>query len=65
MPTKLSLKNSQITITGGTGFLGTNLRNALISYGVPQENILVSGKLHNLMDRESSLPLFENKDIVL
>ena len=64
MPTKLSLKNSQITITGGTGFLGTNLRNALMEYGVPQENILVSGKLHNLMDRESSLPLFENKDIV-
>ena len=64
MPTKLSLKNSQITITGGTGFLGTNLRNALISYGVPKENILCSGRNPNLRDRESSLPLFENTDIV-
>ncbi len=65
MATKLNLKNSQITITGGTGFLGTNLRNALISYGVPQENILsVGSHQHNLLSRESSLPLFENKDII-
>ena len=59
------LKNSQITITGGTGFLGMNLRNALINYGVPQENIFSVGRhQHNLLSRESSLPLFENKDII-
>ena len=65
MATKLNLKNSQITITGGTGFLGTNLRNVLMEYGVPQENILsVGSHQHNLLSRESSLPLFENKDII-
>ena len=64
MPTKLSLKDSQITITGGRGFLGTNLFNALIEHGVQEENILVAGKNVNLKDRESSLPLFLNKDIV-
>ena len=60
----MNLKNSQIMITGGTGFLGTNLRNTLIAYGVSQENILAVGSEPNLTDRESSLPLFLNKDII-
>lgn len=59
----VEIKNKQITITGGTGFLGTNLYNTLISYGIPKENISL-GKGADLTVREKCTYLFKDADIV-
>ena len=61
----MDIKNSRIAITGGSGFLGTNLYLALLACGVPKENITAAGsQSHNLLSGEACGQLCEGSDIV-
>ena len=57
------LKSNKIIITGGTGFLGTNLYYTLLDKGVPKENIKILGSKTDLRIKENC-KIFDKNDIV-
>jgi GDP-L-fucose synthase len=60
----MKIADMQILITGGTGFLGTNLYYALLGHGVPKENIKLVGSQADLRIKENCLFYMKDKDIV-
>lgn len=62
----MKLKNKNILLTGGSGFLGQHVYEALREKGVPESNIFVpSSKTHDLRKWENCLKVTKNKDLVI
>lgn len=60
----MEIRNKKILITGGTGFIGTNLYHVLLERGVPKENICISRRKNDLRIRNECVSLLKDKDIV-
>lgn len=62
----INLKNKKILLTGGHGFLGQHVYNALIKREVPRSNIFIpSSKEFDLRKWNNCLNVTKNQDIVI
>lgn len=63
---RVSLKKSKILLTGGTGFLGQHVLEALLTKGVKKRNIIIPlTKNADLRKRTNCLRITKNIDIVI
>lgn len=60
------LKNKKIVLTGGAGFLGTNVFNQLLENGASKKNIVIPrSKTHDLRDKLVCDKLLKGADILI
>jgi len=62
----MDLKNKEILLTGGAGFLGSYVEDKLLKRGVKPENIFIPRSLpHDLREKDVCRAVTEGKDIVI
>lgn len=62
----INLKNREILLTGGNGFLGSHVLRKLIERGIPKKSITITfSQKDDLRDKEICTKLVRGKDIVI
>lgn len=62
----MDLRNKKILLTGGAGFLGSNVKQVLLKRGVPEENIIIPrSKANDLREMKNCLKVTEGIDIII
>lgn len=63
---RMDLKEKRIVLTGGAGFLGSQVHSKLLERGVKEENILIPrSKTHNLREKHVCTEIVKNMDVII